>query len=121
MTRLQAQSKRPIDKPFGPGRWVMNGNRIGQIQNKHKNKLTVMEWKVVDRKYKAHKPKKWKITNVCEVKIRLSEDNKEMVDANPIKKTSQDSSDSEEEIEENDAEEVRNRKEENVGLWDLTK
>jgi hypothetical protein len=112
MTRIHAQSKWPIYKPFEPSRWVMKGNRIGQIQSKHKQILTVMEWKVVDRKYKAYKHKKWKITNVCEVKIRLSENNKEIVDANPI-----DSSDSEEEIEEND---VRNRKEENVGLWDLT-
>jgi hypothetical protein len=119
MTRLQAQSKWPIYKPLEPGRWVMNGNRIGQIQNKHKKKLTVMEWKVVDRKYKAHKLKKWKITNVCEAKIRLNEGNKEIVEVNPIRKTSQGSSDSETEIEENDADVERNRKEQNVGLWDL--
>ena len=95
----------------------MKGNRIGQIQSKHKRKLTVMEWRIVDRKYKAYKWKKWKMTDVCEVKIRLSENNKEIVDANPIKQTKQDSSDSEEELEEND---VRNRKEDTVGLWDLT-
>ena len=49
----------------------------------------------------------------------MNESNKKMVDAKPIKKTSQESSDSDTEIEENDAEVEQNRKEENVGLWDL--
>merc|ERR1711966_437097 len=83
-TRQQAQSKWPIYKPIAPERWVMNGNRIGQIQKKHKKKLVVLEWKAANRKHKAHKLKKWKIKNVREAKVKLNELSTEMVGINPV-------------------------------------
>merc|ERR1711966_223625 len=113
-------SKWPIYKKFAVGTWVEyttgGGTRTGQIIEKSRKKLEVMEWKRTNKRYLPYKRKTWKKKNTTEARLILNDKRNKILHIQGIS-PKENSSDDEEHP---DGDVQPTTVWENEGLWHLS-